>query len=129
MLAGFFQVLFMFYLINRFGITQNNPLLFLYLSLSLSPILAGVFNPLKFSRTHFILSAYYFSFLPCLMLVFGHFIYNSEKLLAFLSIIFGLVYILGESAIIFYHKNISNTPLEVYSFLMLSFWIMAITFM
>lgn len=126
--GGIFQGLFLLYLYNRFNIPITHPLSYLFISLSLATILAGVFNPVKFPNTHLAVSAYYLFFSPIVMLATGYFLYNSEKIVALVSLICGSLYVIGGFILMIRYRNIQAASLEIYSFFILSLWAVIFTF-
>ena len=128
-ISGILSIVFLKYLIGRFGLLISMPTVILYISMSFVTILAAFFNPIKYKKTHLLIATYYFWISPLMMLTFGTTLSHAyEKIASMASYSCFLLYTIGAISIMFWTKKIKNTQLEIWAFFILLIWVLIMTF-
>ncbi|MFA6520651.1 MAG: DUF998 domain-containing protein [Candidatus Paceibacterota bacterium] len=124
----FFQIMFLFYLTQKFSLSYLNLGCLLYLSANLATILVAIFTYRKYPVIHNFFTKYYFSIMPISLVLITFPIRNtSANILFIFSLLMFVLYLFGQIFLFIKHKE-GNSLMEAWAFVTLSVWTLVMTF-
>ena len=125
-IGGFFQLLFSYYLLQRFGLNYLNIGILLYASTAITSVLVAIYSEQRHPKIHKYLVEYYFLTNPVSLLLIG--LSTGNLLLQVASVIIPTTYFIG---ILHLHKKYKtkNALMEKWAFATMSVWTVLVTFL
>jgi hypothetical protein len=123
-----FQIVFLFYLTQKFFLSYLNFGCLLYLSANLATILVAIFTYRKHQIIHTFFTRYYFFMMPISLVLIVFPIRNTSAHILFsFSLLILVLYLLGQIFLFTKHKE-GNGLMQSWAFLTLSVWTLVMTF-
>ena len=123
-----FQIIFLFYLIQKFSLSYLSFGCLLYLSANLATLSVAIFTYRKHSVIHNFFTRYYFFMMPVSLVLIVFPIRNTSAHVLFpFSLLVLVLYLLGQIFLFTKHKE-GNGLMQSWAFITLSVWTLVMTF-
>lgn len=127
LLGGLSQIFFLYNLILKFKLEDNYLFTVLYLSTCIATLAVAFLPEYKYKRPHAVFVRYYFITFPICMFLMALMLYQKYLLTSTLSFLLILLYAVGNALILFRFKKPTAIS-EIFSFFILSVWVILMTF-
>ena len=122
--GGIFQLLFSYYLLQKFMLNYLNIGILLYTSTAATSVLVAIFSEQSYPKIHKLLAVYYFLANPLSMMLIG--LSTNNLTLITISLCIPIAYYLGLLYLHNKHKT-KNALMEKWAFVSMSIWTVVIT--